>query len=84
MKRKRQSTLVLHHPVLLAEKGAALQVAEVLGSNLAEGIRILYGGSVKGENAHDLLSLEDVDGALVGGASLTPTHFLPILAGAPD
>jgi triosephosphate isomerase len=40
--------------------------------------RILYGGSVNPGNARDLLSVEDVDGALVGGASLNADEFLAI------
>ena len=47
--------------------------------DLANGIRILYGGSVKGENAKELLSQPDIDGALVGGASLSADAFLPIV-----
>ncbi len=43
-----------------------------------EGVRILYGGSVKASNAAELLAVPDVDGALVGGASLTAEQFLPI------
>lgn len=39
---------------------------------------ILYGGSVKGSNAKELLSMQDIDGALVGGASLKPASFLEI------
>lgn len=46
-------------------------------------IRILYGGSVKPDNAAAILSLPDVGGALVGGASLKATDFLAIIAGAP-
>jgi triosephosphate isomerase len=46
----------------------------------AEAVRILYGGSVKPENAPELLELEDVDGALVGGASLDPQSFASIVA----
>ncbi|MEA2315625.1 MAG: triosephosphate isomerase [Solirubrobacteraceae bacterium] len=46
----------------------------------AEEIRILYGGSVKPENATELLSLPDVDGALVGGASLAAESFAQIAA----
>ena len=46
----------------------------------AERTRILYGGSVKPENAAELLALEDVDGALVGGASLDPESFAAIIA----
>ena len=41
---------------------------------------ILYGGSVKGSNAKELLSMKDIDGALVGGASLKPASFLEIYA----
>ena len=44
--------------------------------------RVLYGGSVKGENAAELLSLPDVDGALVGGASLDAESFAAIVDGA--
>jgi len=47
-----------------------------------EGVRILYGGSVKASNAAELLAVADVDGALVGGASLTAEQFLPIVAAA--
>lgn len=43
---------------------------------------ILYGGSVNGENAREILSLSDVDGALVGGASLTAAKFVPIIEAA--
>jgi triosephosphate isomerase len=46
----------------------------------ADGIRILYGGSVKPSNAKELMSVTDVDGALVGGASLLATDFLGIAA----
>jgi triosephosphate isomerase len=43
---------------------------------------IQYGGSVKGSNAADLMSQPDVDGALVGGASLVSAEFAAIVAGA--
>jgi triosephosphate isomerase len=49
----------------------------------AERTRVLYGGSVKVENAAELLALPDVDGALVGGASLDPDSFAAIVAAAP-
>jgi triosephosphate isomerase len=49
----------------------------------AERVRILYGGSVKPDNAAELLALPDVDGALVGGASLDPGQFAQIVASAP-
>ena len=45
-------------------------------------IRILYGGSVKASNAAEIFAVPDVDGALVGGASLTASDFLPIVAAA--
>lgn len=47
-----------------------------------EGVRLLYGGSVKPANAPDIFAVPDVDGALVGGASLTAAEFLPIVAAA--
>ncbi|WP_281685412.1 triose-phosphate isomerase [Thalassobaculum salexigens] len=46
----------------------------------ADAIRLLYGGSVKGANAAEIFAVNDVDGALVGGASLTAADFLPIVA----
>jgi triosephosphate isomerase len=45
----------------------------------AEGVRIQYGGSVKPENAQELMRQKDVDGALVGGASLDPHSFAQIV-----
>jgi triosephosphate isomerase len=51
---------------------------------VADRTRILYGGSVKGENAAELLAVKDVDGALVGGASLTAKSFLSIVAACPS
>jgi len=49
------------------------------GEETAQAIRILYGGSVKPDNVRDLMSRPDIDGALVGGASLKPQSFLPIV-----
>ncbi len=46
-------------------------IAKMYNENIAENIRIQYGGSVKASNTKELLSMEDIDGALVGGASLT-------------
>lgn len=57
-------------------------IAERYNSGLAQTVRILYGGSVKASNAAELLSQPDVDGALVGGASLKADEFLAIAAGA--
>jgi len=49
------------------------------GERAADSVRILYGGSVKPDNVRDLMSKPDIDGALVGGASLKPESFLPIV-----
>jgi len=46
--------------------------------NIAEGIQLLYGGSVKGENAAGLFGMPDIDGGLIGGASLKSEDFLAI------
>jgi triosephosphate isomerase len=56
------------------------QICQILGSRWRE-VRVLYGGSVKPQNAHDLLAAPEVDGALVGGASLVLDDFWAI-AGA--
>ena len=53
-------------------------LAKKLGKATANKMRILYGGSVKPSNAKEFLSLEDVDGALIGGASLKAQDFLAI------
>jgi len=52
---------------------------KLFSKNFADQTRILYGGSVKPENAKDLMGIEDVDGALVGGASLDPEKFINII-----
>jgi triosephosphate isomerase len=49
------------------------------GASVAEQISILYGGSVKASNAHELFASKDVDGGLVGGASLNATEFIEII-----
>ena len=54
-------------------------LADIYGAPSAK-MRILYGGSVKPSNCSSLLTLENVDGALVGGASLKATEFLAIAA----
>jgi triosephosphate isomerase len=54
----------------------------MLIGDAAAGVRILYGGSVTGANAGAILSTENVDGALVGGASLTADKFVPIIEAA--
>jgi triosephosphate isomerase len=53
--------------------------AKAFGQELAEAMRILYGGSVKPDNANALMSEEEIDGALVGGASLDPKSFAAIV-----
>lgn len=67
----------------VAEMHAAIrtQLIEQLGQEGAA-IRILYGGSVKPSNAAELLHIPDVDGALVGGASLKAADFIPIITAA--
>jgi len=50
----------------------------------AESVRIIYGGSVRADNAQDLFEMTDVDGALVGGASLSAPEFLSIVTTASD
>jgi triosephosphate isomerase (TIM) len=64
-----------------AQEAVAFVRALVEGFDKAAGqaVRILYGGSLKADNAEDLLSLPDVDGALVGGASLDPGDFARIV-----
>jgi len=55
---------------------------EMADETTAERVRIQYGGSVKPENARELMSQPDIDGALVGGASLDPRSFAQIVKGA--
>jgi triosephosphate isomerase (TIM) len=61
------------HQLIRTEAGKAF------GNDLASNLRILYGGSVKPENAKALMSEEEIDGALVGGASLDPKSFSAIV-----
>ena len=65
----------------VAEVHAAIraEIAAKLGKETADGMRILYGGSVKPSNAAELMALADVDGALVGGASLKVADFWSII-----
>ncbi|WP_219892501.1 triose-phosphate isomerase [Aquisediminimonas profunda] len=67
----------------VADMHAAIRkcLSELLGNEGAK-VRILYGGSVKPSNAAELLHIPDVDGALVGGASLKATDFVPIIDAA--
>jgi triosephosphate isomerase (TIM) len=68
-------------PEMAAEAHAIIraEVRDLLGEEIATGMRILYGGSVKPENATALISQEEIDGALVGGASLKPESFAAIV-----
>jgi triosephosphate isomerase (TIM) len=67
-----------------AEEAIAFIRALVADRDAAAGehVRVLYGGSVKPDNAAELLALPDVDGALVGGASLDPAEIAEIIAAA--
>ncbi len=68
----------------VAEMHAALRaaLASRIGAAEADAMRILYGGSMNGDNATDLLAIADVDGGLIGGASLSATKFAPIIEAA--
>lgn len=57
-------------------------IADMYDASIAEAIRILYGGSMKSDNASKLLSAADIDGGLIGGASLHAEQFLPIVEAA--
>jgi triosephosphate isomerase len=63
-----------------AHKFIRSQIAELLSPTIAASTRILYGGSVKPDNAASLCCLENIDGALVGGASLDAISFAQIVA----
>lgn len=57
-------------------------LAQMYGDELAGKVRILYGGSVKASNAGEFFRYADIDGALVGGASLKASEFIPIVKAA--
>jgi triosephosphate isomerase len=57
-------------------------LSQMYGENLSQDVRILYGGSVKASNAREFLQQDDIDGALVGGASLKPSEFISIVKAA--
>ncbi|CAG34829.1 triose-phosphate isomerase [Desulfotalea psychrophila] len=63
------------------ETHAALRqlISEIYEKDIAEGLRILYGGSVKATNVDELMSQQDIDGALVGGAALDSISFARII-----
>jgi triosephosphate isomerase len=68
-------------PQIAAEAHSVIrkEVARLLGQETANNLRILYGGSVKPDNATTLMNEEEIDGALVGGASLDPQSFAKIV-----
>jgi triosephosphate isomerase len=68
-------------PQMAADAHAIIrgEAAKAFGDEFAAALRILYGGSVKPENARALMSEEEIDGALVGGASLDPKSFSAIV-----
>ncbi len=62
--------------------GVARARLRMLAGDAADRIRILYGGSMNGENAAGIMAVKDVDGGLIGGASLTAAKFVPIIEAA--
>ena len=68
-------------PEIAGEAHAVIrnQATEIFGQQFAGQLRILYGGSVKPENVSSLMAQEEIDGALVGGASLDPKSFSAIV-----
>ena len=61
------------------EYAGSCEDGSAIGEDAAQKLRILYGGSVKPDNAHALMSQPEIDGALVGGASLDPKSFAAIV-----
>ncbi|MFP7673266.1 triose-phosphate isomerase [Marivita sp. S0852] len=88
-----ENTVVAYEPVWAIGTGkvpTTAQIAEVhafirssliqrFGNSVASAIPVLYGGSVKAANAAEIFAVDDVDGALVGGASLKASDFAPIV-----
>jgi triosephosphate isomerase (TIM) len=68
-------------PEIASEAHAVIrrEATEVFGEEFASKLRILYGGSVKPDNVAELMAQEEIDGALVGGASLDPKSFAAIV-----
>ena len=57
-------------------------IRKLYGAKIARAISILYGGSMNEKNAYDLLAQPDIDGGLIGGASLVPEKFVKIIEAA--
>ncbi len=85
---QRKALAIAYEPVWAIGTGLIPTLADIADMHAAiravvgPVVRILYGGSVKPENAAEILRIADVDGALVGGASLTAAAFVPIIAAA--
>lgn len=91
-KKEIQRVVIAYEPIWAIGSGAAATaeeaetvsafirgvVKDLFGKKVAEEVHILYGGSVKGSNISDFLKQKDIDGALIGGASLKADEFLDI------
>ena len=71
-------------PAMAQEVHAEIRkvLADLFGAEAAENIQILYGGSMKPENADDLLKEKDIDGGLIGGAALKADSFVALVKSA--